>query len=150
MWGPQTSPFSRSLSLLEWGDRWLGQVPNELLTTISPLSHPQSAHQDSTAMAAPSLVLSACTAGGPAITSVAFVSACQDSLEPCATKVPVTNGEARAGNKGAKRRKGPGILFLCSWNKKKGHCAAEGTGSERLHTCLESHSYQVAEMNSFC
>lgn len=46
----------------------------------------ESAHQDSTAMAAPSLVPSACTAGGPATTSVAFVSACQDSLEPCATK----------------------------------------------------------------
>lgn len=47
----------------------------------------ESAHQDSTAMAAPSLVPSACTAGGPATTSVVSVSACQDSLEPCATKV---------------------------------------------------------------
>lgn len=46
----------------------------------------ESAHQGSTAMAAPSLVLSACTAAGPATTSVASVSACQDSLEPCATK----------------------------------------------------------------
>lgn len=46
----------------------------------------ESAHQDSTAMAAPSLVPSACTAGGPATTSVVSVSACQDSLEPCATK----------------------------------------------------------------
>lgn len=46
----------------------------------------ESAHQGSTVMAAPSPVPSACTAAGPATTSVASVNACQDSLEPCATK----------------------------------------------------------------
>lgn len=59
-------------------------------------------------MAAPSLALSACTAAGPATTSVASVSACQDSLEPCATKVLPTGGVARAGNKGAEGRKDSG------------------------------------------
>lgn len=63
-------------------------------------------------MAAPSLVPSVCTAEGPATISVVSVSACQDSLEPCATKVPVADG-ARVEGKGAERRKkGLGSLFM--------------------------------------
>lgn len=66
-------------------------------------------------MAAASLALSVCTATGPATMSVASVSACQDSLEPCATKVPSSGGKAREGHQGAERREGPGVLSLHCW-----------------------------------
>lgn len=66
-------------------------VPQKMAAASVPLASEdpyvrESAHQGSTAMAVPSLVPSACTAAGPATMSVASVSACQDSPEPCATK----------------------------------------------------------------
>lgn len=60
-------------------------------------------------MAVPSLVPSACTAGGPATTSVASVSACQDSLEPCATKVPATTGRGQGREQRGRKKAGQGF-----------------------------------------
>lgn len=100
-------------------------------------------------MAAPSLVPSACTAGGPATTSVVSVSACQDTLEPCATKVPATNGAARAGDKGQGEGRVQGVSSNAAGIRKQITMLLKGQEAQRGHRShLCSHSQQVAEMNS--
>ena len=84
-------------------------MPLEPLTTISP--SPQSVPPGSMAMAAPSRVPSACTAAGPATTSVASASASPDSPEPFAIKVlsPGKGGGGVGGRCRETRSPGRGV-----------------------------------------